>query len=307
MMRLLLLATEEGIPPTHIASTIVPIIGALIFCGSVYILLWSTYGAKKGALIYGTAFSAFAALMGIFWWFGAPGTPIATGLTYFPGQDSGRYQGKWYPMEPGSERADQFRVAGGDLDGFQTPAEFVGAEGQDAEELEQIPAYRTLIGDLSSALDRMLTAYLPAGGGGAPLIGAQRRDEMRQRLPDQPPAGKKPGSPFFSARAKPLDPDDPASDPTILVTEDRGLRVAGAPLQVVATYVSADPDAPPDPVEIVVEERAFYAFKDPGALWFPSAVWTGLWALVFAGSLFGLDRVEQREKARTPEREPVPA
>jgi hypothetical protein len=299
---LILLATEEGVPGTHIASTIVPLVGALIFTGSVYVLVWSIYGAKKGALIYGTAFFGFAAMMGVFWWFGAPGTPIATGLTYFPGQDNTRYQGQWFAMEPGSERAEHFDVTNA-LDQFQTPAEFVGAEGASQEELENNPAYRSLIGDLTTAVDQMLELYLPINESGSPVIGAQRRQRLLQEAGDPPP-GKKQASPFFTARAKPQGED---GDPTVFVTEDRGLRVAGAPLQVVATYVNADPEAASEPEEVVVEEANWYAFEDPGALWFPSAVWTGIAALLFGACLFGLDRVEQREKAVVAEREPVAA
>jgi hypothetical protein len=68
-------------------------------------------------------------------------------------------------------------------------------------------------------------------------------------------------------------------------------------LQLLANTVKADPDVAPERETVVVEERTWNAFKDPGALWFPSAVWTIVSLVLFALSLFGLDRMEQREKA----------
>ncbi len=299
----LVLAQEEGIPPTHIAANIALPLGILVFCGSIYVLVWAVYGAKKGALVYGTAFSAFAAMMGVFWWFGAPGTPIATGLTYFPGQSNDRYQGKWYPMEPGSQRAGFFEVTNS-LENLQTPVEFTGQQDVPPEQREANPASRALTGDLSAAIDSMIALYLPTGEDGSPIIGAGRRQRMMAKA-GMPGPGEKPGDPFFTARVKP-NPDDP-SLPTIFVTEDRRLRVAGAPLQVVAHFVTADPEAPPRDRQVVVEEANWYAFKDPGALWFPSAVWTAVFGLLFVLCLAGLERVEQREKRTLAEREPVPA
>lgn len=303
MTELVLLAAEtEGIPGTHIAAKLALPLGLFTFCGSVYVLLWSIYGAKKGALVYGTAFFAFSMMIGVFWWFGAPGTPVATGLQNFPYQQSDRYQGKWYGMEPGSDRAEFFPVTN-TLENFQTPVAHLGLEDLSPAELEVKPAYRSLSGDLNTALGVMLELYLPRDEAGSPVIGQQRRRELRARA-GAPLPGERPASPFFVARGKPADPADP-SKPTLLVSEDRGLRVAGTLLQVVATFQSTDASGRPATREVVVEEKPFFAFKDPGALWFPSAVWTGVSALLFLACLFGLDRLEQREKEIIAEREPV--
>lgn len=302
-----LLALEEGVPGTHIAADIVPIVGFIFFAGSVYVLLWSIYGAKKGALVYSTAFFAFGAIIGVYWWFGAPGTPPATGLTFFPGQQSDRYLPKWFAMEPGSERASFFPVTNS-LENFQTPEEFLGLEGASAEELDADPRFRALVGDVNTSIDTMLAVWFPTGPNDAPILGANRRAEMTelaaeaQADPSVVPETHGPASPFLTARAAFQEDSD---QPQVFVAESRGLRVAAAPLQVVANFVNEDPDAPPDAVEVVVEEQTFYAFQDPGALWFPSAVWTGLMGLAFLVSLYGLDRVEQREKRQLREREPV--
>lgn len=301
LQQVTLLALEEGVPPDHIAATIVPIIGALFFCGSVYILLWSIYGAKKGALVYGTAFFGFGALIGVFWWFGAPGTPVATGPTYFPGQANDQYAPKWYPMEPGSERAANFEITNS-LDAFQTPEEFLGLEDATEEELERSDRYGELTGDLSQSVDQMLNLYLPTGEGGTPVIGAERRQRLTEAA-GQPEEGETPGTPFFTARAVP----DEDGDPTVLVARDQGLRVAAAPLQVVANFDYTDEQGAPKTREVVVEESNFFAFQDPGAVWFPSAVWTAIMGVLALGCLFGLDRLEMREKRTVKEREPVGA
>ncbi|MFO7778135.1 MAG: hypothetical protein R6V28_07285, partial [Nitriliruptoraceae bacterium] len=57
----------------------------------------------------------------------------------------------------------------------------------------------------------------------------------------------------------------------------------------------------------------WFAFYDPGAEWVPSAIWTIIALVLFAASLFWLDRLEMRDKrletveAEEPERiaEPI--
>ncbi len=297
-----LAAEDHFIPGEHIAARLAVPLGILFFCGSVYLLLWSIYGAKKGALVYGTAFFAFAGMMGVFWWFGAPGTPPGTGPTYLPGQPSDHYQGRWYPMEPGSERASLFDVTSRDLEELPPPEEYLGLEGASDEELEQHPGFRSLLGDISTAVDQILDLYLPETEAGTPLIGSERRSQMLERAGDPPGEDWKPASPFLSARAVPH-PDDP-NRTDARVTEEDGLRIVAVPVQVVATYELVTEDSL-EREERVVEEATWFAFKDPGALWFPSALWTGISVLLFAGCLFGLDVVEQRERRGVVEREPV--
>lgn len=293
-----LLATEgpllEHVPSTHIAAKLALPLGILVFCGSVYLLLWSIYGAKKGALIYGTAFFGFTMLLGVYWWFGAPGTPVATGLQNFPGQAPDHYQPKWFGFEAGSERASFFPLTREGFEAFQTPAEYLGKAGVPPEQLDEDPMFRALVGDLEQAANVMLAQFLPTNELGAPLLGANRRQRIEQEIQRQggTPPGKTRASPFLTARVA----TDEQGEPLIRVADDAGHRVAAAKLELVANFVNADPDLPPDPVQMVVEERTWFAFKDPGALWFPSAVWTVVSAVLFAGCLWGLDRIEQREK-----------
>ena len=75
-----------------------------------------------------------------------------------------------------------------------------------------------------------------------------------------------------------------------------GLLLATARLQVVANFTDAD-GAPlaQIPVEAPVD---WFAFYDPGANWFPSALWTIVSLVLFLLSLAYLDRLEQQEKRR---------
>lgn len=294
------LATE--IPADHVAARLAVPLGLLFFCGSVYILLWSIYGAKKGALVYGTAFFGVAGMIGLFWWFGAPGSPPGTGPSYFPGQDAATYAARWYAMEPGSERAEYFDSTN-DLEMLQTPEEYLGMEGMTQEERQQRPAFRELIGDLDTAVSEMVELYLPLTEGGTPLIGSERRAELMEAAGD-PPEGLERDNPFFTARAK-EHPDDPMR-PDARVGEEQGLRLVGAELEVVANFAGFDPDTDePLREEVVVEEAVWFAFQDPGATWFPSAVWTLISLVLFAACLFGLDLTERRERRTLAEREPV--
>ena len=44
------------------------------------------------------------------------------------------------------------------------------------------------------------------------------------------------------------------------------------------------------------DSAVWFAFYDPGANWFPSALWTIISLIGFALSLWWLDRLEQTEK-----------
>jgi hypothetical protein len=277
MTDLLILASEgaEGIPASHIASKLAVPIGILFFCGAVYLLLWSNYGAKKGALIYSTALFGFCMFIGVFWWFGAPGTPVATGLQNFPGQAPDAYVGKWYAFEPGSPRADFFSSTN-DLSGFVSIEEFVGSD--DPED----PALSFARGDLEQGSQVMVTQLFPTDESGGLRVGANRRSGWAGNSPT-PESNEVRADPFYSPRII-----------EELITDDAGTSVGAIRYEIVATYLNESDSTVSR--EVVVEEGTWFAFKDPGALWFPSAVWTFAALILFALSLFGLDRMEQREK-----------
>ncbi|MEX2458365.1 MAG: hypothetical protein WD770_05215 [Actinomycetota bacterium] len=275
---LLILASEaEGVPPEHIAAQLAVPLGFLIFSGAVFALLWSNYGAKKGGLIYATAFFGFTTMLGIFWWFGAPGTPVAGGLQNFPGQAPDAYQGAWYGFEPGAPRAGFFPSTN-DLGSFQTVDEYVGTGDVEA------PGHAFISGDLDQAGGIMLAQWLPTDEAGGLRVGAGRRTELNEAA-GAPGEGEERASPFYTAEIDEM-----------LVADDGGTRVAGARITTYANF--ADSETGVVTRSEPVEEGVWFAFKDPGATWFPSAVWTFVSLVLFLLSLFALDRIEQREKRR---------
>lgn len=271
----------EGVPPTHVAAKIAVPLAILIFGGAVFALLWSNYGAKKGALIYGTALFGFMAVLGVFWWFGAPGTPVATGLQNFPGQANDEYQSSWYAFEPGSPRAEFF-PATNSIDNFQDLEAFTGTS--DTED----PLFSTVRGDLDSVSQQMVEQYLPTDASGNLQVGASKRQMLQDNTPE-PEAGEELGSPAYVAEVNEVD-----GESQLFVTVDQGQRVAAAELVTYAVFVDAETGA--ETRRVVVDTEQWFAFKDPGSIWLPSAVWTLLSAALFGLCLFGLDRIEMREK-----------
>lgn len=294
----LVLATEgaEGLPASHIASKLAVPLAIVIFGGAVYALLWSNYGAKKGALIYGTAFGGFCMVIGVFWWFGAPGTPVATGPVNFPGQAGDHYQPEWFPFEPGSATAELFPAAN-DLSQFANLADFLGKGDASEEALGDDPRYTNLDGDVAQADQLMVELALRIGDEGETRLGGDARQRYQetgeQGLAEQVGADQAEtytrAEPFFTAEAAEVR----------LVTESAGTFLAGSEVTIETNYMPEDPEG--ETITVEVDRVTMFAFKEPSALWFPSAVWTGLFFLLFAGCLFGLDRIEQREKKRAQE------
>lgn len=284
--QLLVLATEgaEGLPAEHIASKLAVPIGMLIFCGAVFLLLWSNYGAKKGALIYGTAFFGFTFVLGVFWWFGAPGTPVATGVQNFPGQPPDQYTAKWFPFEPGSE-ASQLLPATNNLDDFETVEEFLGTD--------EGPMYNNVTGDLAGAVDLMTQLALVEEEGEILLGG-----EARARYLETAEAGlaEEVGADAVDDWSR-ADPTYTAEPGEALLTRSNGTLVSGTTVTVFVNYVNEAGDV----LAIPVEERTMFAFKQESLLYFPSMVWTLVSLVLFGLCLFGLDRLEMREKKREEE------
>lgn len=282
---MLVLAAEAGhVAPDHIAAKIALPLSILVFCGSVYLLLWSNYGAKKGGLIYGVAFFGFTTMLGIFWWFGAPGTPVATGLQNFPGQAGDAYQGKWHAFEPGSERAEFF-PATNNLSEFDTVAAYLGKRDATDEELESDEMASFLQGDLDGSVSVMQAQFLPTDEAGTALLGAKRRTVALEAA-GEPQEGERRADEFFTAELS------EGTEPRL--TDSNGHRVAMVEFTLYANFV--DEETRTLSRQEPVEEGVWFAFKDPGALWFPSAVWTGISFVLFLLALFALDRMEQREK-----------
>jgi len=299
---LLFLAVEEAIPADHPAALLAVPLGLLFMGGSVFMLLWSNYGAKKGAAIYGVAFFGFAFLIGVFWTLGGPGIPQGLGITHLPGERPSDYQPRWYAFEEGSDRAAFFPSAA-DVSTFSSIEEYAGLGGASEDEVQSNPRFANLSGSAGAASLLMRGAFLPIDENNVAQIGVNRREQFErdaQRLRPRNAAGR--AQPFYTARN---------AGPVLLVDDaDTGVRLAGQEFQAFATYVDAD-GVPIEPVP-VGEAVYWFAFYDPGAVWLPAALWTGASFLFFLLSLLWLDRMEMREKrfstiaVTEPERVAVP-
>jgi hypothetical protein len=283
---LLFLAVEEAIPADHPAAWLAVPLGLLFFGGSVYLLLWSNYGAKKAAAIYGVAFFGFSFLIGVFWWFGGPGIPQGLGISHLPGQSGDHYQDRWYAFEAGSERAGFF-PGYDELGEYESVEAHTGVEGEDEQTIQNDPLTASLMGSVGQASEAMAGQYLPVDDNNVAQIGAERRaayEEDAQAAQPEEAVGR--AQPFFTA--------EPLDDPVVREHPETGVLLATQTFQTYATFVDAE-EIPLDPIP-VGDEVPWFAFYDPGADWFPSALWTVISLLLFLLSLFWLDRMEQREK-----------
>jgi hypothetical protein len=281
-----LVAVEQAIPADHPASWLAVPLGLLFFSGSVYLLLWSNYGARKSAAIYGTAFFGFGFLIGLFWWLGGPGIPPNLGITHLPGQTNDHYMDRWYGFEPGSER-DEFFPVTEDTGAFRSIEAHVGLEGQAEDDILANPRFAALSGSVGQAEELMRNQFLPIDENNVAQIGRERRaayeDDAAAGQPDEA-TGR--ATPFYTAQT--------VGDPMIAEDPEAGTDVLMVEFQVFATYVDAD-DIPLEPIA-VGDPEPWFAFYDPGMAWFPSALWTIISLIGFALSLFWLDLIESREK-----------
>jgi hypothetical protein len=102
-----LVLAAEGISPDSAMAKLVAPVGILIFVGSIYLLLRSNLGTRRGYYVLGVSTFGFLFIMSLFWGFGAPGTPQATGPTNLPGQPADALQPKWIPFAQDSLLADR--------------------------------------------------------------------------------------------------------------------------------------------------------------------------------------------------------
>jgi hypothetical protein len=282
----LFLAVESVIPADHPVAVLAIPLGLVFLSGSVYVLLWSNYGAKKAAAIYSVAFFGFNLLLGVFWWFGGPGIPVNLGISHLPGQPSDQYAARWYPFEAGSERAAFFASVNNTSE-FVEVAEYLGKADVPSDRLVADPAFATLSGSLGGAVDAMANQFLPIDGNGIAQIGGQRRQSYEDDVARSAPANA-------TGRATPFYTAEPVGEPRIVDDRATGTLVAVQRFQAVANLVDAagtplEPLPVGDPVD-------WYAFYDPGADTFPSALWSLISLALFVLSLAWLDRMEQREK-----------
>ena len=304
MTETLFLAVESVIPADHPAAILAVPLGLLFFGGSVFMLLWSNYGAKKAGAMYGTAFFGFSFLLGVFFWLGGPGIPANLGITHLPGQTASHYNPVWYGFEAGSERAEFFAVTN-DPDSFEEVAAFLGRDDLPEDRLNADPLFASTTGSVGQASDVMANQYLPVDENGVAQIGAERRAALEEEVAEVIEANPELQGDEVG-RAPTFYTQEAIDDPRI--TEDQGLQVVTQRFRTLANFVDRETGVPilPDTGDEDVvatgwpvgEETDWFAFLDPGAEWLPSLLWTIISAIGFAGSLFWLDRLELNDKRR---------
>jgi hypothetical protein len=266
---LVVIAAEE-VPGGTVGAYLAVPLGFLIFVGSIYLLLRSNYGTRRGYLILGTAWFGFLTLMALFWTFGAPGTPQATGPRNLPGQHPMQYTPHWVPFAGDSrvaeepEYRDLVAAHPGDPWG-EVPPEFVGDAETGTEEIHGFfadPRPDTL-GELWEPVE---VRYAEAPNN-FPVIAVTFQETYQPAdLPEDAPPDADP----------PLTPGG----------------VAGADYEA---NVAPEGTQAGDPVPDGATETLF-GFFDPGAPLFPSMVVFGVSLVLFLLHVFLLDRDELRER-----------
>jgi hypothetical protein len=102
----LVIVAAEGVPGGSAAAVLGAPAGVLVFLGTIYMLLRSNLGTRRAYLVLGSAFFGFLFLMSLFWAYGAPGTPRATGPVHLPGQPANQYTPHWVPFAIDSRIAE---------------------------------------------------------------------------------------------------------------------------------------------------------------------------------------------------------
>lgn len=298
---LLVLAAEgHGIPGNDWRARIAVPLGFLIFVGSVYMLVRSSLGTRRGYLVAATSFFGFMIIYSLFWTFGAPGTPPATGPQNLPGQQLDAYEDVWRPYAGDSRVAEDpiYAVAKTYPNGFSDTPEAAG-----------LPAEITAEAD-TGAEDIKTFFSTKAGPLQKPPIKKATWAEVESERKFAKATNERPiiavtFQQTWQIGTLPPGVAPPPGDP--LLTVD-GERVAEDQSNVAPSGTKIN-----DPVENGETFRAF-AYFDKGSPAFPSFLMFLIILVLFILHALGLARDEQRERrereaaaASVPAEERVPA
>ncbi|CAN5787432.1 hypothetical protein BH24ACT15_BH24ACT15_11260 [soil metagenome] len=275
MNDLLVLATEGGIPTSNPWSQLAVPIGILIFVGSVYMLLRSNLGTRRGYLVMSCCLWGFAFLLSLLWTFGAPGTPATTGPQNLPGQELDEYQPVWVPFAEDStvatEEGSPYAAIANYPEGWgEVPADF-------AEEAA-IGVQNTQ--SFFGSLDGLNTDYFN------PLVGTE--EVVGEPLYAEADNGRPMIAATFvnTCEMEQVEGEDEGVVELPAYCADEGLEV-GAPVPEGAV----DGDG-----EEARQEQTFFAFFDAGAPYFPSLLMNAILGILFAIHMVLLARDERRER-----------
>jgi hypothetical protein len=302
---LLVLASEShGIPGSDWRAKIAVPLGAVLFLGSIYMLVRANLGTRRGYLVTATSLFGFMIIYSLFWAFGAPGTPPATGPQNLPGQELDAYEDTWRAFAGDSTIANDpnYAVAKTFPEGFApTPEEAGLPENVEAQAETGSDDIKTFFS--TAEADGGAFASPPMGGSWEPVSPPGFEDDPKvTRLYAKAENGRAiigvvyqqtwqiaqlpPGEELPEGAPPPLTPDG------VALKEDDPKTPEN------------EANAAPEGVEMgdVVEGGETYqafAFFDPGSQKFPSLITLGLMLLLFIihALLLAMDeRKERRER-----------
>lgn len=281
---LLILAAEgHGIPGSDWRAQVAVPIGVILFIGSVYMLVRSNLGTRRGYLVTATSLFGFMIIYAAFWTFGAPGTPPATGPQNLPGQELDAYEDVWRPFAGDSTLADDpaYEVVKTHPEGWATTPEEAGLpaniKGQadtgsdDIKTFFSTPAGPLTAPPIAGTWAEVERHYAKAANGRALIAVSYKPTYQVGQLP--------PGTELAEGEAPPLTPDGEA-----VADDESNIAPEG-------TEIGA-------PVEDAEPYKAF-AYFDPGSPMFPSLVTLAIMIVLFilhALLLAADERKERRER-----------
>jgi hypothetical protein len=289
---LVVLASEShGIPGSDWRAKVAVPVGVLIFLGSVYLLVRSNLGTKRGYLVTGTSLFGFMVIYASFWTFGAPGTPPATGPQNLPGQELDAYEDTWRAFAGDSLVADDpnYDIVKTYPEGFEDTPEAAGLTADfestaDTGSDDTKTFFSTKEGPLTTppilgTWDEVDRKYAMADNG-RPIIAVTY--QQTYQIATLPPGEAPPeGDPLLSV------------DGARVADDESNLAPAGTELGAVVE------DG---------ESYTAFAYFDAGSPMFPSLVLLGLVILLFiihAGLLARDEARERRERTGDVAEEPV--
>jgi hypothetical protein len=162
----------EGVPPGSPLAVLSVPIGVIVLLGSIYLLVRSNLGTRRGYLVMATSLFGFMVIMSIFWTFGAPGTPQATGPRNLPGQLPNEYQPTWTPFAQDSRIAQlpEYQIVQNHPDGFgEVPEDFADEAEAGANDIQTFFADEDH-GEVISDIDEVESIEYAEADNGFPVV-----------------------------------------------------------------------------------------------------------------------------------------
>jgi hypothetical protein len=285
------LVPEGHIPASDPRAKLAVPLGILVFVGSVYLLLRSNLGTRRGYLVLGVSLWGFTTVFAAIWAFGAPGTLPGGGPLNLPGQQIDEYEPQWKAFAADSVIAQdpRYDIVQDYPQGFgPVPADFEARTTTGANEIQNFFSGFDQTSPYSNVIESTWT----------PLT-----DQIRYAVSD--------GEQAFPILAVPYVPTYQLASVTNLPAgQTPPLTVDGAPPADDGSNLAPPGAEVGDPV-VGAEPVVLFGFYDPGSPLFPSYVVFGIILLLFVLHVALLAHDEKRERREresisAPEEEPAP-